>query len=75
MAKKKINRFICMLTGGHKYKPWETKIQHQIDGLYSITSKCCRCGYIRQDLVPLDVPEWNDRIKEVKEYDGKAISN
>lgn len=66
-----MNKVLCFITGGHKYRPWETEIRHEIDGLYSITSKCCKCGHTRTDLVPIRVPQWENRIKEVKTYVGK----
>lgn len=70
-GKGRSKHLFCLLTGGHKYKPWECKFEHVIDGLYSVTSKCCKCGHIRQDTISITVPEWEERIKEVRKYDGK----
>lgn len=74
MEKKRTSKFRCRIIG-HKYKPWECQIRHEIDGLYSVTSKCCRCGFVRMDIVPITVDSWNDRIKEVRKYDGKEVDD
>lgn len=65
------SKFMCRLTGGHRYNPWECRLEHVIDGLYSITCRCTKCGNVRQDIVPIKVPKWENRIEEVRRYDGK----
>lgn len=66
-----MNRIFCKLTGGHKWDCKNVRIEPQVDILFNVIHKCKKCGAVRQDIIPLAKPEWEKKIKEVEEFDGK----